>query len=246
MREQGWIVLLCAVAGGAAGLAATFLQPREYEASSTVLVQSDPLEKLVGLSDDFSPVGDPTLPGSGIETQLQLVRQRSLAAGVRRRLRTGRSASELLARIRAERETATSLIRIVARESSAADAARLANAWTTELVRDTRARQRRRIGAAIKLLRTELQETSRSPAVRGVLRGQLARLTTLQAVASPPLRVVESAVPGGAPAGPRRAVAAAMGLLIGFVTGLGVALVRHLGLHEALRGPRQEDAAAAS
>lgn len=246
LRARGWIVLLCAVVGGAAGLAASYLQPREYEASTTVLVQADPLEKLVGLSDDFSSLGDPTLPGSAIETQLQLVRQRSLAAGVRRSLGSSRTPAELLERVRGERDTATSLIRVVARESSAAGAARLANAWTRALVADMRTRQRRRLAAAVGLLRTELGQTRSGSTAEGVLERQLARLATLRAVASPPLRVVEPAVAGGAPVSPRRAVALSIGILIGLVAGLGVALVLHLGPRETLSAPRREDAAASA
>jgi uncharacterized protein involved in exopolysaccharide biosynthesis len=242
LRDQWWVVLICALAGGAAGLGATLLKETEYEASTTVLVQADPIEKLVGLSDDFSPIGDPTLPGSAMETQVGLVRQRSLATVVRRRLGTEQSASELLDNVRGEKDTVSSLLRIVARQPSAADAERLANAWAAAMVRDARSRQDRRIEAAIALLRTELGQRSETPAVRDVLRGQLRRLSTLRAVAQPPLRVIQPAEAGGAPVSPRRAVALSMGLLIGFVIGLGVSLVRHLGLQEALAGPGRETA----
>lgn len=246
LRTHGWIVALCAIAGAVAGLGASYLQSREYEASTTVLVQADPLEKLVGLSDDFSPLGDPTLPGSAIQTQLQLVRQRSVADRVRRELGAEETAASLLARIRAERDTTTSLIRIVAQDSDAGGAARLANAWATALASDARSRQQRRIGSAISLLQTELRETPGTSEVAAVLRRQLGRLTTLRAVAPAPLRVVQPATAGGAPTGPRRLVAASMGLLIGLVIGLAVALVRHLGLRGALRGAAREDAGASA
>jgi uncharacterized protein involved in exopolysaccharide biosynthesis len=246
LGKQWWIVLLCALAGGAAGLGATLLKEREYEASTTVLVQADPLENLVGLSDNFSAVGDPTLPGSAMETQVELVRQRSLAAAVRRKLGTVQSPSELLDDVRGEKDAVASLLRIVARQPSARGAERLANAWADAMVRDARSRQTKRITAGISLLRTELEEHPGTGAVSDVLRGQLRRLTTLSAVAQPPLRVVQPAQAGGAPTGPRQSVALSLGLLIGFVIGLGIALVRHLGLREALGGPGQEKAAAST
>jgi uncharacterized protein involved in exopolysaccharide biosynthesis len=237
---------LCTLAGGAAALGITLLKEPEYEASTTVLVQADPLEKLVGLSDDFSPLGDPTVPGSALETQVALVRQRPLANAVRRRLGTEQTASELLEDVRGEKDPVSSLFRIVARQPSAGDAARLANAWAAVMVRDARSRQQRRMASGITLLRTALRPGSGTPDARADLRGQLRRLTALRAVAQPPLRVVQPASTDAGPVTPRRGVAVAFGLLIGFVFGLGIALVRHLGLRDALAGHKQEKAAASA
>ena len=239
LREQWWVVLWCTVAGGAAAVGVTLLKGSEYEASTTVLVQADPLEKLVGLSDDFSPVGDPTLPGSAMETQVGLVRQRALAAAVRRRLQSEETTPELLEDVRGERDATSSLLRVVARRPGARSAERLADAWATAMVRDARRRQERRISSAISVVRTELAARPATRVATDVLRGQLRRLATLKAVAQPPLRVVQPAKAGGNPVSPRRAVALSIGLLLGLVIGLGAALVRHLGLGEAARGPRR-------
>lgn len=246
LRERWWIVLLCTLVGGGAGLGTTFLKEKEYEASTTVLVQADPLEKLVGLSDNFSAVGDPSLPGSAMETQARLVRQPSLAVAVREGLGTKQTASELLDDVRGETDAVSSLLRIVVRQPSARDAERLANTWAAAMVRDARSRQIGRINSATAFLRTELGQRSEPPATREVLTGQLRRLGTLRAVAQPPLRVVEAAKADGAPVTPRWPVVLSVGLLIGFVMGLGIALVRHLGLDEALAGSEREKAGASA
>jgi len=246
LRDQWWVVLVCALAGALAALGVTFLKDEEYEASTTVLVQADPLEKLVGLSDDFSSVGDPTLPGSAMETQVGLVRQRSLAAAVRRELGSQETISQLLEDVRGERDATSSLLRIVARQPSAEGAKRLTDAWAAAMVRDARRRQQRRISSAISVVRTELAARPATRAAEDVLRGQLRRLSTLRAVAQPPLRVVQPAQAGGGPASPRRAVAVSIGILLGFVIGLGVALVRQLGLQDALIGERRKKAAASA
>lgn len=237
LRRRAPLIVGCTILGGLAALATTWLRPSEWEASATVLVQADPLEQLVGLSDAFVAVGDPTLPGSAMQTQLELARQRPVAEAVRRRLRSSRTVESLLEDVRAEQDTTSSLMRIVARGRSADAAASLASNWAAAVVEDARRRQRSRIDRGIRFLRAVLDRNREPAAARGALTQQLTRLTALRATAAPPLRVVERAVPGGAPASPRRIVAASVGLMLGLVLGTGVALIQEMGAARALPGP---------
>jgi capsular polysaccharide biosynthesis protein len=221
-----WLLIVAIALFGAllGGLRAGLSGPT-YESSSTVLFSNDPVARLAGLADEFDSLGDPTLGGSTMQTRLQLIEQRPVAAAVRRQLGTGRSVSDLLDHVRSEQEATSSLARIVVDDDDAKEATRIANTWARVFAHQENARHAAQLNAAIKLLAEEETASTTRKARRRVVRDVLTRLETLRGARLQSVRVVGVARVPTQPEGAGWAVGAMAGLLIGLVAGFGAALV---------------------
>ncbi|HVE68532.1 MAG TPA: Wzz/FepE/Etk N-terminal domain-containing protein [Solirubrobacteraceae bacterium] len=224
VRRHVTVILLFVVSGTALGGVRAAAGDEIYEASTTILFTNDPVARLAGFTDDFSDVGDPTQPGSTMQTRLRLIEQRSIAVAVTRQVGAEESPEELLGRVRAEQDVVSSLARVVARADTAGGAARLANVWARTFV-SAQAREREEaFSRGIMALRREL------PATRGRERLQLARrlgrLRTIQATNIAPVRLVTEARPPSEPVGVKWTVGMASGFLVGLVLGFGAGFLR--------------------
>jgi uncharacterized protein involved in exopolysaccharide biosynthesis len=238
-----WIVLLVFLLVTAAGVAATLLTPKQYTASSSLIVE-------VRIDPALGALAPALAQPSYLATQVEVLKSERVAARVVKMLGVERSASavqqwreDTKAKIPLDRYFANLLQKGLGVEPSNGSnvlniyfsspdpifAQAAANAFAQAIVQLSEDQQRALIARAQKPLRERLKTFS-SPESRRtseyfVLKSRLQDLAVLAATATSYYQVV---LPASAPAGPyapRPKSAAVVGLLGGLVGGIALALV---------------------
>ena len=216
-----WVVVLCVLLTTAVAAAYLATTSKSYESSAQMLVTpiSSGDDTTVGLGlirDSNDPTRDVST-ASRLVTTVPVARRVIAALGLKGTTPTG-----LLNRVQAVPVASSSVISVTASGGTAREAARLANAFATQTVRDRTDALREQLDRTIPALRQRLaavpageQDTAQN------LTARLAALEALRGVPDPTMRVVTPASPPEVPTSPRPKMTIVAGIFAGLVLGLG-------------------------
>lgn len=214
--RRNWVLLLiCVLLVPAAALFYSLLQTTEYTAEATVL-----------FTDDVSE----TDPERVAATILQLGSLEQVSAQTATTLsQTGYDATEIGEKVEAEPAGMSDLIGISATDPDPVTAALIANEFAEQFIVFRRNANRERILESRALVQAEIEQLSpeeqESPAGQA-LAERWRELGVRAAVETGDAQVVQEATLPDSPSSPKTKLNIALGLLLGIVLGIGVALLR--------------------
>jgi uncharacterized protein involved in exopolysaccharide biosynthesis len=225
VRKQWLLILIPAVIGAGAAYFFSSRTAKTYDASAAVSIQDETqLLELLGTS-----VYPGAAPGTSPQVVAQTIDTPALAQGVKRRLRTRLPREELRGLISLSVDSTSGLVNVTASTGSGAFAARVANAFAAQIAVNTTSAARRQFASAITTLSRRLHQlgptTLANAAERSNLETEISRLEFLHSNSTPG-QVAKSAEAPGAPASPKPARDAALGLAAGLLLGLILAFLR--------------------
>lgn len=222
LRER-WLAVVAAVVvctGAAVGLSVT--GTKEYEASSSLLIQPSNLAGLIDVSA-VQPSDDPARTAA---TNLLLVTSSAVAERVRSALNEPASADDLRAEVDASAEPDANLIHIKVRDPDPGRAARLADAFADQFVAFRTEANRQRVQEAEKLLQRQIDSLPPgASAQRTAFEQALQKVIALRAVTTGDAEVIDRAKAPTTPVSPTPKRAAALGIALGLVAGLALAFL---------------------
>jgi capsular exopolysaccharide synthesis family protein len=222
LREQRLlIVLVIAIAVGTA-LVLSLLQEKQYESTASLVIQDETQDVEI-----LGGAASPRLQPFQLTAQVaETIERSSIVRGVKRRLDTNRSLSELRNALTPTVEPNSNLLQLIAKDPDPAGAAAIANAFAEEAIQVSNAAVRERYAEAANDLRRQIRGLSRADAVlRFAYTSQLARLESLAEVAQT-AETAETARPSEDPVSPKVIRNAIFGLLAGIALGLLAAFLR--------------------
>jgi succinoglycan biosynthesis transport protein ExoP len=219
LHERWWVVAVSVLACIAASVALSVTSPKEYEATSKVLLRKSPLNNAVFGSDIFPSSIDPQRDAA---TNVLLVKSSEVAQGVKQALHLRDSPDALRNQVKVQAEENADLVDVTARDRSPKRAAQLANAFANQYVQFRQQTNRDAIAQGEARLRQQLA----SGAVdRGQGQQALQRLTALEAIQTGDALIIDRAsVPGGA-ASPQPVRDAILAGILGIALGVGIAFL---------------------
>ncbi|MBW3608072.1 MAG: hypothetical protein KY463_06905 [Actinobacteria bacterium] len=226
---QRWrlVVLVVALCAGTA-LAVSLSSEKQYDATAQLLLRAqEPVDPL------FDPVGSAASrdPERALNTEVQLITIGPTAQRVRNQLNLDRTADELLEQVEVTTSSTSDIVELSARDTNPVLAARIANAFADAYVQFRVESASERYREAADLVQRRL--LALSPVERRTPQGlelQARRQNLLLAAeqkAADAMVVRRASVPDSA-ARPRPKLAAAIGIVLGLLLGVGVALILQL------------------
>jgi Mrp family chromosome partitioning ATPase/capsular polysaccharide biosynthesis protein len=195
-------------------------KPKEYTASTDLYVQTSPLDRaLFGTDSAIDPDRNNT-------DQAKLLRSRSVAEAVARRLHYQGDPADLQGGIDVRTSTGSDFVTISATQGTPVAAARLANAFATAFIAVRRAATRNDITAARQVAEEELSRLSNNSAnadARTTLTARVRRLRVIEGLPTGSAQQVDQALPPGGASAPRPRRNALFALFVSLVFAIGAA-----------------------
>jgi capsular exopolysaccharide synthesis family protein len=227
LRRRKWWVIAVTVLGLVASLGYSLTQPKAYSASAQLLIQAE-----AGVTTAGNPQ---PITSTDVLTELQLMTSAPVEAAVTRQLGSAPN-------VTAAEVGQTNVVSVTASAASPARAALIANAYATAFVTYQRSVTIANLAAAEVQLSRQIASTAAqakslqsNPAAaaqvnallssESTLKDQLAQLQVNGAVATEAVQLVSPATPPSAPSSPKPVRDAILGLLLGLLVGIGLALV---------------------
>lgn len=212
----------------AAALAVSLTSTEQYDATAKLLLRdSEPIDALVARPNGGAAVD----PERETNTKVALIKLETVADRVNRKLGLQRTAADLLGAVSTEVEGTSDIVAITVRDRNPRRAANVANAFAQEYVAFRRKSARGTIDEAAALARSRLatlsEEDRTSPEGRQ-LEARLRELEIASSLQTGGAEVVRSASVPTSPAVPRPLLTGLLGLLLGLVLAVGVAVTREL------------------
>lgn len=224
-RRAGSIALLALVATAAA-LTFSFLQVREYTATSSILFRQQSLEQALLGNTALPPSNDQAVQSS---TNLKLVSLPAIAERTGATLIPRLSRSQVALKVSASAASQSDVMNISATDHSPRRATEIANAYATEVVQFQRSTDRREVGAAqaqVQAQLASLDPAAKHGAQAKALRAREQQLALISSLQIGEAQVVQPALQPTSPSSPLIARNGVLGLLVGLVLGVALALVR--------------------
>ncbi|MDX6665069.1 MAG: tyrosine-protein kinase [Solirubrobacteraceae bacterium] len=223
LRDRWWVVLLALVlALGGAGFY-LYQAPKVYEATSQILVtpvpQGDATTIGLGLIEASN---DPT---RDVTTAAQFITTPSVAAEVLRKLHLPGSSTGLLGRVSAQPVALSSLVDVTASAPTAAEAAKLADAFASVTISQRTNQLHAQIARLLPRLQQQVNLLPDAQKAASPLTARLGTLQSLDSQSDPTLRQTVSAAVPDNPSSPRPKITLAAGLLAGLILGFGAAFL---------------------
>lgn len=206
-----YVVVAVVVSVGVAVIVTHLVTPR-YEAGADVLVDPVPSGTLVGL-----PVLREQASGSSVVTAARLANSPQVAE----RARTALGLAEA-PKITVTPQQQSNIVTITGSSSTAAEAAKIANAFASALIADRTASYRQALRSITNDLSRRLKALPRGSAEATAVATQLAAFAGLTTDRDPTLQIVSPAVPPTSAASPRPVLNVIVALLVGLLLGIGV------------------------
>jgi tyrosine-protein kinase len=238
LRRRLGVILLCLLLTPAAALGVSLLQDKEYTANASLLFRDPQFDQKLFGSTFVQESKDPTREAA---TNVELVSLEEVAARTARRLGRGLSGEDVSDAVKVEAEGQADVVSLSATASDPDFAARMANTFGEEYVDFRREADHSKIREAQRLVRKDLAglsaEERRSDAGES-LRKRLNELGVLASLQTGNAELAETAEPPRDPASPQPVRNAALGLALGALLGLGLALLVDR-LDRRLRDPKE-------
>lgn len=224
LRQHWLLIALVVVAAVAAAIVYSKMAEPRYEAESDVLVT--PIS-----GEDATFTGIPLIRESGesraVLTVARLIETPPVAGAAKAELRSDLSAPELLESIEVTPQEQSTIVTIVGKASSGSEAARIANAFATALVRERTKVFQEALDTVIKRSEARVASIPQSDRALGEAAGIQQRIDALSSLAGeqdPTLQVATQAVAPTEPVWPKPALSVAVALLAGLMLGIGLAI----------------------
>jgi capsular exopolysaccharide synthesis family protein len=224
LRRHFLVILICVVAVPAVAYFYSDRQVREYEATAQILFRQTSLQS-VGIPGGSIYQASPDVSRQAA-TNLGLVSLPVVSARTARRL--GLPVSAVEGHVEVEPEGESDLVNIVGRDRSATRSALLANRFAEEFIAMRRSQDRREVAQAREVVMAKLRKlpnTLANAQRRLSLSIQADQLATLLALQSGPAKLVQRASVPPSPASPKPVRDALLGLGLGAVLGIALALL---------------------
>ena len=225
VRRRIGVVLLCMVVVPAAALALSLSEQKQYSAAASLLFR-DPAfdQKLFG----STVVSSPTDPTREAATNVQLVSLQVVSARTAKALDDLRSAPQIQAEVTVSPAGQSDVVTVTATDPEPAVAANLANTFAKEFIAFRRDADRSKISSAQRLVQAQLAKMT--PALRAGKQGEALKqraeqLQILAALQTGNAELVQPATVPASPSSPRPLRNTAVGLLLGVLLGLGLAVL---------------------
>jgi receptor protein-tyrosine kinase len=223
LRERWYIVALVAAACLAGALAIALKSTKQYQATSKLLFQDDSFGAVLFNNNAFQGTNDPT---RNSQTNVDTVSSLDVATAVKSALRLHQSPQDLLKQMNATAEPNADIVDITYQDPDPARAAQIANAWASQYIYLRQQQARAKVGQAIADMKAKLSALPPDQtANRAQYAQQLSKLQALQAVQFGNVQLSESAPVPKSPVSPKPKQDAALGLVLGLVLGVGLALL---------------------
>jgi Mrp family chromosome partitioning ATPase/LPS O-antigen subunit length determinant protein (WzzB/FepE family) len=196
VRSRAWLIAGIVAAAVLLALVASLTQADRYRATADLLFGRTSTADAI-VAGGAADTGD--VPERAAATNLALAELDTVAARVKRQLRTSASVEELKAAVTVDTAGASDVGTVTAEWSTPEQAAAVANAFAAQIVATRREGAQADLQRAIDALSVTLNATP--PAATGAadstraLRDQIARLRALKAVETGGVRIVEQATP---------------------------------------------------
>jgi capsular exopolysaccharide synthesis family protein len=217
LREQWWIIVLCVALTTFAAAAYTSTQKKEYETSAKLLLQLDNLSSTIAGTTIGG--GDPTRQSA---TDAQLAASPAVAAQVRKALHGALGN----ARVTSSANSDSNILTITVRDTDAARAARVANAFGRQFIIFRRDNTRQRYERALRTVQTRLAQTRKGTADHTTLQAQVKQLKLLVSLQTGDAQLVQPAATPTDPVEPKPVRNIALGAIVGLLLALGLAFLR--------------------
>jgi polysaccharide biosynthesis transport protein len=224
VRRNMLLLAICLVTVPAVALVYSLLQTKEYTASASLLFGTQSLEaRLFG----FEPTGDPQRETA---TNLKLVSVDQVAVRTAHAMDVpGLTPSDVRNAVAVTPEGESELIAIEATDTSPTLAARIANEFASQYISFSRDEEKGKIEEAKSLVEAKLDELppfEREGTAGEVLSRRIRQLEALAAVQTGKAELAQPATVPSSPSSPRTSRNVALGILLGGLLGIGLALGR--------------------
>ncbi|MEJ7788646.1 MAG: GNVR domain-containing protein [Thermoleophilaceae bacterium] len=224
LRANRWLIALITTVCVASAIAASLAQTPVYQSQAS-LSYRDVSQDLGALGVAIAQQQTPAeLAAGGAQTATDA----EVAAAVKTRLNSSKSLRDLSAAVEATVDDTSNFVRLTAESTSATDAARLANAFALEAAAVTTEQTRERFRRAAAQVGKKVAATRKLSSNAGALLALQERQSNLETLATlaEPVRVAERAQVPDSPSSPMTAFNAALGLVLGLILAVAVALAR--------------------
>ena len=227
LQRHKLLIAVAAVAFALGALVISIVQTPTYQASASLSFRDIFQDlRLIGSSDTVPDVP----PAIRAAQNAQLVGRPEVTQRVKKDLHTSLTPAQLESAVSGSVGSLTNLVIIQAQSNSAKFAARLANAYATEVRKVGRRQVASQLDKVEGGLRKEIRQTNAHPGPGqvfqvGTMRQQLGRVETLRRIAEPVQIAARAGVPSS-PSSPQTKRNVALGLVVGLFFGLLGAFVR--------------------
>jgi succinoglycan biosynthesis transport protein ExoP len=225
LRQHWLLIVVVVVVGVASAGVYSALVSKRYRANADILVT--PISPDDAALLGFNLLRDSGDPSRSVLTAARLIETPRVADAVRARLDLPMSRRALLDAVAVKPVGQANIVSIVAEASTAEQAARIANAFAVEVIRERSALFQAQLRQRLDQLRRRLGETADQPGSAreaAAIQEQLATLSPLVGAADPTLHVAVRAVPPYAASSPRPVLSITIALFASLLLGLGAAL----------------------
>jgi Mrp family chromosome partitioning ATPase/capsular polysaccharide biosynthesis protein len=226
LRQHRWLILGVALAFAAAAFLVSSLQKKEYTAETDLLFRD--------VSQDLALVGQNSIPELAPDQRAAInadrVTRPDVVDKVRRSLNTDLTTAELKDEVSTQVGSRTNFVIVQVTDSNKDFAARVANAFGTEVQKLDSAEIHRRIDSVVAELRSNLAQVKKSRdetagTTLSVLESQIAQLQAVKQLARP-VEIARAATPPSSPSSPKTARNTILGAIVGLAFGLLAAFLR--------------------
>jgi capsular exopolysaccharide synthesis family protein len=226
LRRRFKSIALLAVVAMAAALAFSLAQTREYTATSGILFRQQDLDQALLGAAALPPSSDPTRQAS---TNLALVSLPTIAERTGAALTPPLSSTQVQSKISVSANSQSEVVDVSATDRLPARAANIANAYAAQVVRFQRATDQATISAARAQLQAQLSSlgaAAKNSAQAKVLRARIQQLNVVSSLQTGEAEIVQPAMKPTSPSSPKIPRNAVLGLLVGLILGIALALLR--------------------
>ena len=218
-----WLLIIVIVAVGVASAAVySVAATKRYQSGADILVTPISSTDSALLGFNLPTVSsDPT--SSSVLTAARMIDNRQVADAVRARLGLSINSQALLDSVTVQPVSQADILSIVASASTADQAAKIANVFADETLREQNASFQSQLKARIGHLQNALAKTSNSNEASAI-QTQLAELTPLLGSPNPTLHIADRAVPPYSASSPRPVLSVAVALFATLLLGIGAAI----------------------
>ncbi|MDQ3631644.1 MAG: hypothetical protein M3417_10340 [Actinomycetota bacterium] len=227
--RQRWrfVVLMAAITAGVA-LAVSLSGQKQYDASVELLLRGqEPIDALLQPGGS----GGSSDPERDLNTEVQLIKVAGTANEARRKLGIDRSAGELLDQVETETSSTSNIVTLTVRDTDPRLAAGIADAFAEAYVEVRVKSARERYSRAAQLAQQQLLQLSpkdRRTSQGLELQARQRELRIAGALQTGGAEIVRRASIPTSASRPRPKLSGAVGLLLGLLLGVGLALARDL------------------
>jgi succinoglycan biosynthesis transport protein ExoP len=226
LRRRARSIALLALVAMAAALAFSLLQTRQYTATAGVLFRQQNLDQTLLGTSALPPSSDPTRQAS---TDLTLASLPTIAEQAGKAIVPSLSREQVQRKISISSTSESDVVNVAATDRAPARAAAIANAYAAQVVQAQRTTDREALSAARAQLQaqlTALGAARQNSAEAKALTARLQQLTVVASLQTGEAEIVQPALTPTSPSSPTTPRNVVLGLLVGLVLGVALALVR--------------------